>query len=88
MQKKKKKKKTSRPPLIFFNSSVKQVPFQKHLGFYLDGKLDFRKHLQNVFKKVNKTVNLLSKLQSNLPETPPVAIYRPFIRPHLNYGDI
>ena len=33
-------KKTSHPPLNFNNNSVKQVQFQKHLGSYLDDKLD------------------------------------------------
>ena len=33
-----KTKKTSHPPLNFNNNSVKQVPFQKLLGVYLDGK--------------------------------------------------
>ena len=37
-------KEISHPPLNFNNSSVKKVEFQKHLGTYLDGKLDFRKH--------------------------------------------
>ena len=38
-------KKTSHPPLNFSNNSVQQVQFQKHLGVYLDGKLDV-----NIFK--------------------------------------
>ena len=48
-----KTKKISHPPLNFSNNSVQQVQFQKHLGVYLDGKLDFREHLQNMFKKIN-----------------------------------
>ena len=59
-----KTKKASHPPLKFNNNSVKQVQFQKHLGLYLDNKLDFREHLRNTFKKVNRTIRLLCKLQS------------------------
>ena len=55
-------KKTSHPPLNFNNNSVKHVQFQKHLGVYLNGKLDFHEHLQNMFKKINKTISLLRKL--------------------------
>ena len=44
--------------------------FQKHLAVYLDGKLDFCEHLQDIFKKVNKTMSLLCKLQNNLPSAP------------------
>ena len=80
-------KKTSHP-LSFNNNSIKQVQFQKHLGVYLDDKLDFREHLQNIFKKVRRTISLLRKLQNNLPRAPLVTIYKFFIRPHLDYGDI
>ena len=44
-------KKTFHPPLNFNNNPVKQVLFQKHLRVYLDGKLNFREHLQNIFKR-------------------------------------
>ena len=40
------------PPLNFNNNFVKQVLFQTHLDFHLGGKLDFREHLQNMFKEV------------------------------------
>ena len=76
-------KKTSHPPLNFNNNSVKQVQFQKHLGVYLDHKLDFREHLRSIFKKVNRTISLLRKLHNNVPRDSLVTIYQFFIRPHL-----
>ena len=55
------------PDLCRFNhNSVKQVPSQKHLGMYLDAKLNFQEHLNNVLSKVNKTIGLLRKLQFEL----------------------
>ena len=72
----------------FNNNFVKQQQFQKYLGVYLNGKLDFREYLRNTFKKVHKTISLLRKLQNNLPRAPPVTIYKSFIRPHLHCGDI
>ena len=80
-------KKISHPPLNFNNNSVKQVQFRKHLGVYLDDRLDFCEHLRNIFKKVNRTISLLRKLHNNLPRDPFVRIYKFFIRPHLDYGD-
>ena len=47
-------KNISHPPLKFSNNSDQQVQFQKHLGVYLDGKLDFREHNQKMFKKQTK----------------------------------
>ena len=58
------------PPLNFSNNSFQHVQFQKHLGVYLDGKLDFRGYLQNMFKKINKLISLLRKLQNNLRRAP------------------
>ena len=81
-------KNTSHSPLNFNNNSVQQVQFQKHLSVYLDVKLDFRKHLQNTFKKINKTISLLRKLQNNLLWAPLVTIYKSFVRPHVDHRDI
>ena len=42
----------SHPPLNFNNDSVsKYIQFQKHLGIYLDNKLDFCEDLWNILKK-------------------------------------
>ena len=79
-----KTKKISHPPLNFNNKSAQQVQFQKCLGVYLDGKLDFREHLQSMFKKINKTISLLRKLQNDLCIAPLVTIYKSFVRLHLD----
>ena len=52
---------------------------QKYLGMVLDTKLE---HLKNIFCKVNKTIDFLRKLHHIL------TIYKSFIRPQLDYGDI
>ena len=55
---------------------------------YPDTKLNSREHLNNVLIKVNKTIGLLWKLQAFLPRQSLVTVYKAFIRPHLDYGDI
>ena len=54
----------------------------------MDTKLDFQQHLKSIFSNVNKTIGLLRKLYDILPRSPLLAIYKSFIRPHLDYGDI
>ena len=74
---------------VYFNhNSVKQVPSQKHLGMYLDTKLNFQEHLNNLLSKVSKTIGLLWKLQAFLLCQSLVTVYEAFIRLHLHYGDI
>ena len=60
----------------------------KHLGMMLDTKLDFSLHLKNVQNKINKTIAFLRKIQDTFLRTSLITIFRSFIRPHLDYGDI
>ena len=74
---------------LFFNENVvPKTTFQKHLGMFLDSKLNFSEHLKTIFQKTNKTIRLLRKLQTLFPRAPLITIYKSFIRPHLDYGDM
>ena len=76
------------PSVSFNNNPVIQVSSQKHLGLLLDSKLNFTEHLTLIFNKVNKNIGLLRKLQPLLPRSSLLTIYKSFIRPHLDYGDV
>ena len=65
-----------------------QSTTRKHLGILLDVKLDFQGHLKNIYNKVNKAIGLLRKVDKTLPRLPLLAIYKSFIRRHLDYGVI
>ena len=69
---------------LLFNS-VKQVPFQKHLGVYMDNKSDFRKVLRSIFKLVNRTI---VNCPNNLPRAPLLTTHKFFIRSQLDHRDI
>ena len=55
---------------------------------FLDSKLDFKEHIQNVLNKVSKTIGLYENFKKNLPRPPLITIYKSFIRSHLDYGHI
>ena len=55
---------------------------------FLDYKLNFEEHLKTIVNKINKTIGLLRKLQNFLPRKSLLTMYKSFIRPHLDYGDI
>ena len=76
------------PPLVFNNTNITQSTYQKHLGIILYSKLTFENHINIVTTKINKTIGLLRKLQNLLPRTILIKIYKAFVRPHLDYGDI
>ena len=74
------------PSLIFNSNIVTQSITQKHLGMFLDIKLNFQEHLKSIFSKVNKTTGLLRNFHHILPRSPLLTIYKSFIRPDLDYG--
>ena len=77
--------KTCHPSTYFNNTSVKKFSPQKHLGMILDNKSNF---LKSKLTKVNTIIGLLRKLQNILPREPLLTIYKSFVRPHLDYGDV
>ena len=81
-------KKLPHTSLDFNNNNFLQASSQKHLGVTLGGKLTFDKHLNNVLNKVNKTIDLLRKLQNLLSWLTLITIYKAFVRLHLDYGNI
>ena len=76
------------PSLTFNNIPVAQTSSQKHLGMHLDKKLNFEEHLSKVETKVNKSLGIIRKLQNVLPRSALLTVYKSFIRPLLDYGDI
>ena len=72
----------------FNNSPVVQSTYQKHLGLYLDEKLNFFHHIKEKISKVYRGIGVIKKLQNNLPRQSLLTIYKSFLRPHLGYGDV
>ena len=68
--------------------NVTQSLYQKHLGIILDSKLTFENYLKMVTTKINKTIGILRKLQNLLTRTALITIYKAFVKPHLDYGNI
>ena len=58
--------KTNHPTIIFSDNPVHHVALQKHLGMFLDCKLNFEEHLKTIDYKINKTIDLLSLFTTKL----------------------
>ena len=59
--------KANHPTLIFKGNPVHQVALLKHLGMFLDCKLNLEEHLKTIVNKTNKATGLLPKFQNFLP---------------------
>ena len=67
---------------------MEKVSHQKHLGFFLDEKLTFKHHIDNTLCKVNKGIAVIKTLWHALPQKSLLTIYKVFLRPLIDYGDI
>ena len=56
------------------------------MGIVLDSKLEIKFHVDQKIKKFNKLQALVRRL--SVPRNALLTIYKSFIRPHLDYGDI
>ena len=49
---------------------------------------DFDEHIKRIFDKTSKSISLIRQLRNFLPRPSLLQIYKSFVRPHLDYGDI
>ena len=74
---------------VYFNNlPVIRVNIQKYLGFFLDFKLRVFDHINEKIEKATKGVNAIRKMNLLLPRSSLLTIYKSFLRPYLDYGDV
>ena len=76
------------PPLYFNESRLTTVVEHKHLGLILDKKLTFESHTREKINKARRLLGALKRSSQYLPVSALDRIYKSFIRPQLEYGDI
>ena len=80
--------KINHPTTTFNTITVAHTSYQKHLGLYLDEKLNFNCHINVKISKANKEIWIIKSLSHILPRKSLITIYKSFIRPHLDYCDV
>ena len=80
--------KSSHPQVFFNDIPVSHVSFEKHLGIYLDEKLNFNYHIKEKMTKAMKGIGVIKRLSKMLPRHSLLTICKSFVRPHLDHGDI
>ena len=61
---------------------------QKHLGVFLDSRLNFSKPIKEQVMKAMKGVSLLKFLSTYVNRNVLDLFYKMYVRPHLDYGDV
>ena len=84
----KKKNEVDHPVILFNKIPVKKVEEHKHLGIILDSKLSLSVHIKSAISKTRKGIGLLKYLSNYLPRHTLNELYKLYVRPHLDYGDV
>ena len=82
-----KRQSQSHPTISLNNIHVERASYQRHLGIILDEKLNFKQNV-DVILKVDKGISVIKKLRHSLPRKSLITIYKAFLRPLIDYGDI
>ena len=76
-------------PVVYFNEApIAKASCQKHLGKHLDEELNLNTHIKEKIANANKGIGTIRKLAHLLPRESLLTIYKSFVRPHIDYGDI
>ena len=75
-------------PLVFNGIPVKLAEETKHLGVTLDNKLSFISHLNAKLAKARQGLGLMWQLKKFVPSYVLEVVYKLYIRPHFDYGDV
>ena len=67
---------------------MERASYQNRLGILLEEKLNFKQHVENAIMKINKGTSVIKKLRYSLPQKSLVTIYKAFLRPQTDSGDI
>ena len=76
------------PEIRFNNIPERQVDEHKHLGIILDPKLSFSAHIKAVISKARKGIGLLKYLSKFLPRHNLNELFKLYVRPHPEHGDV
>ena len=83
-----KRLKSAHPPLFLGGNEVTVKAEHKHLGMILDSKLDFQSHTKEAITKARRGIGMIRHLSKYVSRDVLDQIYKLYVRPHLDYGDI
>ena len=72
--------------IVIGNNRISETDFTKFLGLHIDNHLTFKYHIDEISKKISKSVGLLYKLSNFFPNNILKIIYSSLIHPYLIYG--
>ena len=82
------KRKPVQPALKLGEDVIPPKLEHKHLGLVLHSQLNFKSHIRKAILKAKRGITLLKYLSKYVSREVLDQTYKPYVRPHLDYGDI
>ena len=82
------RRKPFHPQLSMDNIEISLVNEHKHLGMTLDSQLNFQSHTRAAILKARRGIGLIRYLSRYVSRDILNLVYKLYVRPHLDYGDI
>ena len=76
------------PPVVFQGVDIKRVQTHRHLGLIISNDLSWDAHIDHIIHKANKRLGLMSRLKWQIDRRSLEIIYKSFILPSLEYGNV
>jgi len=77
---------TNHPNIIIRNSTIDFLDETKFLGITIDNKLNFSSHIKIICNKISKSVGIIRKLSTFVPDRVVKQLYLSLVYPHICYG--
>ena len=72
--------------IVFDDTPLEKVLFIKFLGIWVDNKLSWKYHINNICTIISRNIGIINKIKYYLPSSVLVILYSSLILPYLNYG--
>ena len=76
------------PNLFLGENEVERKSEHKHLGLILGSKLNFKSHIREAIMKARRGIGIIRYLSRYVSRDVLDQVYKLYVRPHLDYGDI
>jgi len=77
---------TEQPIISLHNYKLPRIKSTKFLGVYIDEKMTWTTHINEISKTISKNLGILNKAKSYFSTTTLQTLYYTLIYPHLTYG--
>ncbi len=75
-------------PIRLNDKHIERVSVFEYLGLCLYETLSFKEHIEQISKKVNKRLGMLSRIIKNITRDTALMLYKSLFLPHLEFCDI